>query len=96
MLLTAARLYLNSLPEAPKSWGQVNPNRNDYHSDPIEISSTFWLLDINDWWHQQEETHSKYTDLSIVARDIYSIIPHDVGVEATFSLGRDINGWRHS
>jgi len=40
-LLTAARLYLNSPPEAPKNWGQINPNLNDYHSDPMEISSTF-------------------------------------------------------
>jgi len=30
--LTAARLYLNSPPEAPKNWGQINPNLNDYHS----------------------------------------------------------------
>jgi hypothetical protein len=56
-LLTAARLYLNLPPEAPKNWGQINPNRNDYHSKPIEISSTFWLPDITDWCHQQEETH---------------------------------------
>jgi len=40
-LSTAARLYPNSLPDAPKNGEQVNPNRNDYHSDPIEISSTF-------------------------------------------------------
>jgi len=32
---TAARLYLNSPPEAPKNWGQINPNLNDYHSDPM-------------------------------------------------------------
>jgi len=95
-LLTAARLYLNSPPEAPKKWGQINPNRNDYHSDLIEIISTFWLPDITDWWHQQEETHSKYADLSNVARDIFSIIPHGVGVEASFSLGLDIIGWRQS
>jgi hypothetical protein len=25
-ILTAARLYLNSLPEAPKNWGQIYPN----------------------------------------------------------------------
>ena len=95
-LLTAARLYLNSPPEAPKNWGQINPNLNDYHSDPMEISSTFWILDITDWWRQQEETHSKYADLSNVARDIFSIIPHGVGVEASFSLGRDVIGWRQS
>jgi hypothetical protein len=87
---------LNSPPEAPKNWGQINPNLNDYHSDPMEISSTFWIPDITDWWRQQEETHSKYADLSNVARDIFSIIPHGVGVEASFSLGRDVIGWRQS
>jgi len=95
-LLTPARLYLNSPPEAPKNWGQSNPNLNDYHSDPMEISSTFWLPDITDWWRQQEEMHSKYADLSNVAHDIFSIIPHGVRVEASFSLGKDVIGWRQS
>jgi len=95
-LLTATRLHFNSPPETPKNWGQINPNLNDYHSDPMEISSTFWILDITDWWPQQEETHSKYADLSNVARDIFSIILHSVGVEASFSLGRDVIGWRQS
>jgi len=95
-LLSAARLYLNSLPEATKKWGQINPNLNDYHSDPMEIGSTLWIPDITDWWRQQEETHSKSTDLSNVARDIFSIIPHGVGVEASFSLGQDVIGWRQS
>ena len=31
-----------------------------------------------------------------MARDIFSIIPHGVGVEASFSLGRDVIGWRQS
>jgi hypothetical protein len=83
-LLTAARLYLNSPPEAPKNWEQINPNLNDYQSDPMECSSTFWIPDITDWWRQQEKTHSKYADLSNVARDIFCIIPHGVGVEASF------------
>jgi len=95
-LLTAARLYLNSPPEAPKNWGQINPNLNDYHSEPMEISSTFWIPNITDWWRQREEMHSKYADLSNVARDIFSIIPHGVGVEASFSLGWDVIGWRQS
>jgi hypothetical protein len=30
-LLTTHRLYLNSPPEAPKNWGQINSNLNDYH-----------------------------------------------------------------
>jgi len=94
--LTAARLYLTSPLEIPQNWGQINPNLNDYHSDPMEISRTFWLPDITDWWRQHEEMHSKYADLSNVACDIFSIIPHGVGVEASFSLWRDEIGWRQS
>jgi len=48
-ILTAAWLYLNSPPEAPKHWGQINPNLNDYRSDPMEISTSFWLPEITDW-----------------------------------------------
>jgi len=62
----------------------------------MEIRSTFWIPDITDWWHQQEETHSKYADHSNVVRGIFSIIPHGVGVEASFSLGRNVIGWRQS
>jgi len=62
----------------------------------MEISSTFWLPDITDWWHQQDEIHPKYADLSNVAHNIFSIIPHGVIVEASYSLGRDSIGWRES
>jgi len=89
-LVTAAMLYFNPPPDAPKNWGQIHPNLNDYHSDPKEIRSTFWLPDITDWGRQQQEMHSKYANLANVARDIFSIIPHGVGVEASFSLGRDV------
>jgi len=88
--LTPARLYLNSPPEAPNNWGQINPNLNDYNSDPMEISSTFWIPDITDWWRQPEKTHSKYTDHSNVACDIFSIMIHGVGVESSISLRRDV------
>jgi hypothetical protein len=37
-----------------------------------------------------------YDDLSNEAWDIFSIIPHGVGVEASVSLGRDVIGWRQS
>jgi hypothetical protein len=90
-LLSAARLYLNSPPEAPKNWGQINPNLNDYHSDPMEMSSTFWIPDITDWWRQQDETHSKYADLCNVARDIFLIIPHGVGVDTSFPVAEMIS-----
>jgi len=62
----------------------------------MEISSTFWIPDIIDWWRHQEETHSKYADLSNVACNIFSIIPHGVGLEANSSLGHDVIGWRQS
>jgi len=62
----------------------------------MEISSTFWIPDITEWGRQQEETHSKYADLSNVARDIFSLIPHGVRVEANVSLGRDVIRWRQS
>jgi len=94
--LAAARLYLDLPPEATKIRGQINPNVNDYHSDPVEITSTFWLPHMMDWRHQQEQTHSKYADLSNLAHNIFSIIPYGVGVEASSSLGRDGVGWRQS
>jgi hypothetical protein len=95
-LLTAARLYLNLPPKATRNWEETNPNLNDYHSDPIEISSTFWILHITGWWCQLEETHSKYADLSNVVRNIFSIIPHGVRVEASVSRCCDDIGWRKS
>jgi len=93
-LLNASRLYLNSPPDAPKIMREINSNLNDYHSNPMEISRTFWIPAITDWWRKQGETHSMYIDFSNMLYDIFSIIPHGVGVKASFSLGRDAIGWR--
>jgi hypothetical protein len=95
-LLMAPRHFLNSPPGLPLTWGQINPNLNGYHSDSMQISSTFLLSDITVWWRHEEETQSKHTDLSSVARDRFSIIPDGVGVEASFFPGRDVIGWRQS
>jgi len=95
-LLTATMLYYNSPPELPPNWGQMNPNLIDYHTDQMEISSSFWLPDITVWWRQQEEMHPKYGDLSNVACDIFFIIPHGFRVEARGSLQRDVIRWRQS
>jgi hypothetical protein len=62
----------------------------------MQISRIFWILVITNWWHQPEEMHRKYSDLSIVRCDMLSIIPHSVGVEPSFSLGRDVINWRLS
>jgi len=40
--------------------------------------------------------HSKYADLSNVAHGIFSIVPHGVGVDASFSIGSDVFSWRQS
>ena len=95
-ILTTARLYLNLLLEAQKNWGQIDPNLNDYDCDPMEICSTFRIQDISDCWGQQEGTHTENTDLPNGTCDIFSIIPHGVGLEASSSLGRDVIGWWQS
>jgi hypothetical protein len=95
-ILTTGRLYLNSPSNAPKNLGQINSNLNDYHSNLLGNSRTFWIPDITHGWHQQEKTHSKYADHSNVAGDIYSIIPYGVRVEASISLGRHVIGWRQT
>jgi hypothetical protein len=94
--LTATTLYLNSLPEVPRRWGQINPNLNDYCTDGMEVSSAFWTPDITDCWRNHEKLNTKYADLANMVHDIFSIMPHRVGVEAGFSLGWDGIGWRHS
>jgi hypothetical protein len=53
-MLTTTRLYFNPLPKAPKNSWQMNPNLYNYPSDPMEISSTFWIPVITHWYHQQE------------------------------------------
>jgi len=96
LILTTGRLYLNSPPEAPKNWGQINPNHNDYHSDPMEMGIIFRIHDISDSRRQLEDTHSMYTDLCNLARGIFLGIPPVVGVESSFCHGRNVIGWRQS
>lgn len=45
----AGRLYFISPHEQQQNWGQVDPDVNNYHSDPMAISNTCWLLDVTDW-----------------------------------------------
>jgi hypothetical protein len=62
----------------------------------MEIGSTFGILDFTHWLRQQAETRSKFTNLSNVVCDIFSIIPHGDGVEASFFFGQDNIGWSQS
>jgi hypothetical protein len=56
-ILSIGRIYLNSLPESPKYWAQINTNPSGYHSNPMGIRSIFWIPDSTDWCHEQEEMH---------------------------------------
>jgi len=62
----------------------------------MEIIISLWLPDITDWQCRQEEMDSMYTNLGNVVRNILSTIRHGVGVEASFSLVRDVIRWRQS
>jgi len=95
-LLTAAKHHLYSPPEIPQYWGWSNPRFIDCHSNPMENRSLFWIPDITDCWQHWEKTHTKYVDHSNVVCIIFCIIIHDVRVEANFSLGRNVIGWRQS
>ena len=72
-LLTAARLYLNSPPDLPNNWGQVNPNLNDNHSYPMEIGSTFWLLDITNCG-ASKRIYCQSTPISPMWHPTYSLL----------------------
>jgi len=94
--LTTARHYFNSPPTAPKHWGQIIPNLNDYNSDLMEISVTFWIQDIADRCCQPQETHSMYVDLRNVKHDRLCIISNGVRVEVSFPFVLDVIGGRQS
>ena len=49
--LTVTRLYLNSPTALPKNWGRNDVSVNDYHSDPMEITSTLWIPYVTDLWN---------------------------------------------
>jgi hypothetical protein len=78
------------------NWGQINPHLNEYHSDPKEISSSFLILIIIACQDQLQEMHSKYPDLSNVARNIDSVIPDCDFMKVSISLLQDVIGLRQS
>jgi len=94
--ITPERLYSNSPPAVPTNWGEVNPSLDDFHSERMEISGTFWLPNISDRWPQPEKSQWNHASLSKVAGNIFSIIPCGITAEASVSHGLDIIGWRQS
>jgi len=66
-------------------------------------TSTLWRLAIHFGYRisptdgaSSSKHTEKYADLSNMSHDIVSIIPHGVGVEASFYLGQDVIRRRHS
>jgi hypothetical protein len=86
-VLTAARLYSNSMPESPLKWGQINPNLHNYDLDAIEISGTFAIPNITNLWRQLEEMHSTSANLANKVHHIFFIIPHGIRDDTSSSLG---------
>jgi hypothetical protein len=74
----------------------MNPSLKDYHSDNVERSSVLWILDISNWWCQQEEMHPINADLSNVACNIFAVILQNVEVVASWSLEWDVIGCKQS
>ena len=94
-LMEVARKYINSANADPATLGQHPPKTDDLKSDdPQEMTAAFWKPDVAAYWQAQENSLSEFAPLARMARDVFLVIPHSVGVEASFSLGRDIMGWR--
>ena len=94
-LMEVARKYINSVNADPAALGQHPPKTDDLKSDnPQELTAAFWKPDVTAYWREQEDSCTQYAPLARMARDVFSVIPHGLGVEASFSLGRDVLGWR--
>ena len=94
-LMEVASKYINSVNADPAALGQHPPKTDDLKSDNLlELTAAFWKTDVAAYWRMQEDSCTEYAPLARMARDIFSVIPHGVGVEASLSLGRDVVGWR--
>jgi hypothetical protein len=94
--LTPAGLNISAPPELLHNLGQINPNINNYHTNCVGIISIYCVPDITARWCQQNQAHSKYTDHSIVAYNIFSFIPCGVRLEGSICLGLHLIGLRQS
>jgi hypothetical protein len=97
-LLRIAHQYLDNSRVDPASFGQTNPGGDDTDGDtnPDLASGCFWSASVAAWWKHQVTHVTEYAPLSQMARNIFAVMPHGVGVEASFSLGRDVIGWRQA
>ena len=87
--------YINSVNADPLALGQHPPKTDDLKSEnPQQLTAAIWKPDVAAYCREQEVSCMEYAPLARMACDVFSVIPHGVGVEASFSLGRDVLGWR--
>jgi hypothetical protein len=85
--LTTPMLCLNSPPEAPKNWGQINLDHNDYHSNLMEICSTIgYQISLTGGANRRKRTQS--TPISLMWHGTYSVLyPVVSKTRAVFPFG---------
>ena len=94
-LMEVARKYIKSVNADPAALGQHPPKTDNLKSEnPQELTAAFWKPDVAAYWQEHEDSCTEYAPLARMARDVFSVIPHGIGVEASFSLGCDVLGWR--
>lgn len=67
---------------------------SDSSRDIEEFKGRLEQPDIGEWWHQQEKDNTVFKPLAKMARDVLSVIPHGVGAERSFSIGRMVVSWQ--
>jgi len=95
-LLTATRLNLNSPPESPQNWGQVNPNLDDYDSNSMESCKHFGFR-ISPTGGVSRRKCTQSTPNPLMWHATYSLLYH-MAMEwgSSFTLGWDVIGSRKS
>ena len=94
-MMEVASKYINSVNADPAALGPHPPKTDNLKFDnPQELTATFWRPHVTAYWRVQEDSSTEYAPLARMAGDVFSVIPHGVGVEASFSLGQDVAGWR--
>lgn len=94
--LAAALRYLDEKPtEVPYTVVNALPAEEDI-TEPERMTKDFFRPDVLGWWREVERTEPSLKDLAAMARDVFSTVPHSVGVESSFSIARKAVGWQQS
>lgn len=85
-------------------FGRKAGNLNDLeeeNQDPTRITVSWFNPTPDNFWRQVSspslsQHHQYLLPVEQMARDIYSCVPHGVGVESSFSIGRNVLSWKQS